>query len=78
MIAVPLLQPEQPITSFPHDFLLVWDWVQGKLQDREEYEALVNSRVPERSKEQSESREKSSKFLIQDLFKQQQELPRHY
>jgi hypothetical protein len=48
MIAVPLLQPEQPITSFPHDFLLVWDWVQGKLQDQE-YEALVNSRVPEQS-----------------------------
>jgi hypothetical protein len=49
MIAVPLLQPEQPITSFPHDFLLVWDWVQGTLQDREEYEALVNSRVPKHS-----------------------------
>jgi hypothetical protein len=25
MIAVPLLQPEQLVISFPHDFLLVWD-----------------------------------------------------
>jgi hypothetical protein len=37
----------QPISAFPHDFLLVWDWKrsQGKLQDQE-YETLMNSRVP--------------------------------
>ena len=50
MISAPL-QPEQPITSFPHDFLLVWDWekFQGKFQDREEYGTLIKSRVPEHS-----------------------------
>ncbi len=38
------------ITVFPRDFLLVWDWerFQGKLQDQE-YETLINSRVPEYS-----------------------------
>jgi tetratricopeptide (TPR) repeat protein len=46
MIAVPLLQLEQPITSSPHNFLLVWDWAQEKLQNREEYEAFINRRVP--------------------------------
>ncbi len=39
-------QPEQPISSFPHDFLLVWDWekFQGNLQDQE-YETLIRRRV---------------------------------
>lgn len=43
-------QLEQPIASFPRDFLLVWDWerFQGKLQDQE-YETLIKSRVPEHS-----------------------------
>jgi ankyrin repeat protein len=45
-------QPEQPIASFPHDFLLVWDWErsQGKSQSGEEYETWVKSRVPNHSR----------------------------
>ena len=40
------------LTHFPRDFLLVWDWEKspGKLQDREEYETLIKTRVPEHSK----------------------------
>ena len=41
-------QPEQPIVSFPRDFLLVWDWerFQGNLQGQE-YETLIRSRAAE-------------------------------
>ncbi len=49
------------ITSFPRDFLLVWDWEKsqetledgednGRLKDGEDYEHLKNSRLPEYAK----------------------------
>ncbi|RYP63003.1 hypothetical protein DL771_009488 [Monosporascus sp. 5C6A] len=36
------------ITIFPHEFLLVWDWEKSwrKLENEEEYECFINSRVP--------------------------------
>lgn len=41
------LQPEHPISSFTHNFLLVWDW--GKLDDLADYETLIKIRAPEHS-----------------------------
>jgi tetratricopeptide (TPR) repeat protein len=50
-ITAPPLQSEQPTINFPHEFLLLWDWEQsqGGLQDQEEYDMLVKSRVPKHS-----------------------------
>jgi tetratricopeptide (TPR) repeat protein len=47
--------PEQPLASFPHEFLLVWDWKwsQGELQD-EEYETLIKGLVSKHSNREIE------------------------
>jgi len=51
MITAPSLQPEQPITKFPHDFLLLWDWEKapGESQDRRQYDTLMKRRASEHS-----------------------------
>ncbi|KAJ4244821.1 hypothetical protein NW762_014400 [Fusarium torreyae] len=38
----------QLITTFPHDFLLVWDWTMrpGKSQTREDYEHVISALAP--------------------------------
>jgi ankyrin repeat protein len=46
-------EPSKPITHFPRDFLLVWDWENPleDLQDQEEYETWTkNSQLQEHSK----------------------------
>ncbi|KAF2179298.1 hypothetical protein K469DRAFT_741692 [Zopfia rhizophila CBS 207.26] len=44
------------ITTFPRDFLLVWDWKQSprKLQDGKDSKVLIGSRVPKPSKTELE------------------------
>lgn len=46
------------ITIFPRDFLLVWDWEQarGGLEDGENNECFINSRVPKHAKTELDNR----------------------
>ncbi|RYP41510.1 hypothetical protein DL767_001015 [Monosporascus sp. MG133] len=49
--------PLRSVTTFPRDFLLVWDWEKpwGRLEDGEEYECFINSRVPQHAKTESDN-----------------------
>jgi hypothetical protein len=51
------------VTTFPCEFLLVWDW--GKPEDGKDYEFLLNSRVPKYKMTELESRLDESARLRQ-------------